>query len=302
MKFGLIGLGRMGANLAQNAAEKGHEIIAYNRTTQKADDLAQTQGITAAHTIEELFRNMTTPRIIWLMVPAGKPVDSMLEQISSYLEKEDIVVDGGNSFYKDSKRRAETLAGIGVKYLDIGVSGGISGARNGACMMAGGDKDAYQTIEPLITSVCVTEGCGYMGPSGAGHFIKMVHNGIEYGMMQALGEGYQLLDKAEYNFSYEDVSRVWANGSVIRGWLVELLQQQFSSDPQLTTIPSKVGQSGEGLWTLQEGLDHGVAMPAISSAIFKRFESQDESLFSTKVIQALRKGFGGHDANNHLPE
>ncbi len=302
MKFGLIGLGRMGANLARNAATNGHHIIAYNRTTQKADDLAKTDGITAAHTIEELFKNLETPRIIWLMVPAGKPIDSMLEQLSPSLEQGDIVIDGGNSFYKDSKHRAQTLAKKGVQYLDIGVSGGISGARDGACMMAGGDKEAYASVEPLIASVCVDGGYGYMGPSGAGHFVKMVHNGIEYGMMQALGEGYQLLDKSEFTFSYQDVSRVWANGSVIRGWLVELLEQQFSSDPTLETIPSKVGQSGEGLWTLQEALEKSVAMPAISSAIFKRFESQDESIFSTKVIQALRKGFGGHDANNHLPQ
>ncbi|MFW5746041.1 MAG: phosphogluconate dehydrogenase (NAD(+)-dependent, decarboxylating) [Nanoarchaeota archaeon] len=302
MKIGLIGMGRMGYNLGLNMVEKGHEVIVYNRTYEKAENFARKSGsATAAETIDEMVSLLPGPRVIWMMVPAGEAVDQIVAKIMPLLAEEDILIDGGNSFYKDSQKRAAKLSKDGIHLLDIGTSGGIEGARNGACMMVGGSRPAYERVQRLLADICVKDGCDYMGPSGAGHFVKMIHNGIEYGIMQAIGEGFEVLDRSQFSLNYESIAKVWAHGSVIRGWLMELTREAFAKDPGLESSPGVVGQSGEGLWTLQTALEEGVPIPAIQAAVNTRFRSnQSKETFSQKVIQAMRHQFGGHDTKTRL--
>lgn len=293
MKLGLIGLGRMGYNLALNLRDKNHEVVVYNRTLEKVKE-AEANGLTGAYSLEELVSKLEKPRIIWIMVPAGNPVDEMIEGLLPLLDKEDIIIDGGNSRYKDTLKRYTDLKAKGFNFVDVGTSGGIDGARNGACMMVGAEDNIFKVIEPFIKDACVENGYLHTGRNGSGHYVKMVHNGIEYGMLQSMAEGFEILEKGQFDLNYEKVARVWNNGSVIRGWLMELMENAFSKDPELSTIQGKVHSSGEGLWTVQEALEIGVPAHVLTSSLFVRYRSFQEDTFSGKVIAALRNEFGGH--------
>jgi 6-phosphogluconate dehydrogenase len=283
----------MGFNMALHLLERRHELVAFDLSAEAMVTMAA-HGAQSARSLPELAGMLKTPRLIWLMVPSGVPVDSTIAQLLPLLERGDILVDGGNSHYKDSERRAALLEDQGIHFLDVGTSGGLDGARHGACIMVGGDKSAYDVIEPLLSDLCVENGYGYMGRSGSGHFAKMVHNGIEYGMMQAMGEGFNLLDASGYNFDLEEVSRVWANGSVIRGWLMELMVQALQKDQKLGYLTGAIADSGEGRWTVEAALDHEVSIPVIAASLFTRYRSRSEGNLSDKIVAALRHEFGGH--------
>lgn len=293
MKFGLIGLGRMGFNLALNARDHGHQVVVYNRTPQKIDEAVK-EGLTGAYSIEELINKLEKKRVIWLMIPAGDAVDEMIERLLPLLNEEDIIIDGGNSFYKDTLRRYEYLKSRKINFADVGTSGGISGARNGACTMIGAEDEVFKYIEPLIKDISVEKGYLHTGRNGSGHFVKMIHNGIEYGMMQAIGEGFEILEKSQFDLDYKEVARVWNNGSVIRSWLMELVENAFLKDANLDNIKGVMYSSGEGLWTVQEALELRVPAPVIASSLFYRYRSEMEDTFSGKVVAALRNEFGGH--------
>jgi len=296
MKAGVIGLGKMGFNMTQHLLQCGHELIVYDLADEAVLALAE-KGAVAAGSVEELAGMLASPRLIWLMVPAGVPVDTTIERLVPLLEQGDIVVDGGNSHYVDSVKRAENLGGHGIHFLDAGTSGGLEGALNGACVMVGGDRGAYEFIAPLLKDLCVENGYGYMGSSGSGHFAKMVHNGIEYGMMQAMGEGFDLLASSSYDYDLHEVSKVWANGSVIRGWLMDLVVRAFQKDPALDTLSGRIADSGEGRWTVEAALEHEVAIPVIAASLFSRFRSRSDDNLSDRVVAALRHEFGGHSSS-----
>lgn len=293
MEIGLIGLGRMGFNLALNMRDKGHKVVAFNRTVEKVKE-AEKEGITGAYSIEELVNKLTGRKIIWLMVPAGNTVDDMVEKLVPLLNKRDIIIDGGNSNYKDTLRRYRELKEKEIDFVDVGTSGGIEGARNGACTMVGAEEDVFKHIEPLIKDISVEKGYLHTGKNGSGHFVKMVHNGIEYGMMQAMGEGFEILEKSQFDLNYKEVARVWNNGSVIRGWLMELAESAFRKDANLDGIKGIMYSSGEGLWTVQEALELKVPAPIITESLFMRYRSEQEDTFTGKVVAALRNEFGGH--------
>ncbi|AEM78524.1 MULTISPECIES: phosphogluconate dehydrogenase (NAD(+)-dependent, decarboxylating) [Thermoanaerobacter] len=293
MKVGLIGLGRMGFNLALNMRDHGHEVVAYNRSPEKIKE-AEKEGIKGAYTIEDLVKKLERRRIIWLMVPAGDPVDEMIEKLVPLLEEHDIIIDGGNSYYKDTLRRYEMLKEKEIDFVDVGTSGGIEGARHGACTMIGAEDEVFKYIEPLIRDISAENGYLHTGKNGSGHFAKMVHNGIEYGMMQAIGEGFEVLEKSQFDFDLKEVARVWSHGSVIRGWLMELMEKAFEKDPKLSGIKGVMHSSGEGLWTVEEALNLKVPVPVIAQSLFMRYRSEQEDTFAGKVVAALRNEFGGH--------
>jgi len=293
MKIGLVGLGKMGYNLALNMVDHNYSVSAFDINVSAIEEISS-KNVTGLYTLEDLVQDLPTPRVIWLMVPAGDVTENVLSELKRYITVGDIVIDGGNSHYKDSKRRAKDLEELGVHYLDVGTSGGVSGARNGACMMIGGEKEAFDTVEALFRDLCVQDGYTYAGESGSGHFLKMVHNGIEYGMMQSIAEGFELLEKSEYSFDNESVAKVWNNGSVIRSWLMELTQNAFSKDPNLEGIKGIMHSSGEGKWTLETALDLQTAMPVTALSLMMRYRSLEEDTFSGKVVASLRNEFGGH--------
>jgi len=295
MQIGIVGLGRMGMNMAKRLLQGGHSVVVYNRTIEKVE-MIEKQGAFGTRSIDELVGKLNTPRVIWLMLPAGKVVDTHIDLFSSKLSTGDILIDGGNSFYKDDLRRTEKLEAKGIHYLDAGVSGGIWGLKNGYCTMVGGRKEDFQHIEPILRTLAPEGGYLYCGPSGAGHFVKMVHNGIEYAMMEAYGEGFEILEKSPYSkyFNFKDISRLWNRGSVIRSWLLELMEMVFDKDPRLQSIQGYVEDSGEGRWTIQEAVEIGAYSTGIAHALFKRLASREKDLFSNKVLAALRREFGGH--------
>lgn len=293
MKIGLIGLGRMGYNLALNLKDKNHEVVVFNRTLAKVEE-AEKDGLIGAYSIKELVAKLEKPRIIWIMVPAGDPVDQMINNLLPHLDKGDIIIDGGNSNYKDTLRRYEELKAKGFNFVDVGTSGGISGARNGACMMVGAEDKVFKVIEPFIKDACVENGYLHTGANGSGHYVKMIHNGVEYGMLQAIAEGFEILEQSRFDLDFKEIARVWNNGSVIRGWLMELMENAFSKDPKLESIKGIIHSSGEGLWTVQEALEIGVPAHVIASSLFVRYRSFQDDTFSGKVIAALRNEFGGH--------
>ncbi|MDH4320000.1 MAG: decarboxylating 6-phosphogluconate dehydrogenase [Desulfobulbaceae bacterium] len=295
MKIGIIGLGRMGMNMARRLMQADHEVVACNRTADKTEMLAD-EGAIAAYSIAEVVEKLTPPRVVWLMLPAGAVIDEHLDRLGELLSPGDIIVEGGNTYYKDDIRRAATLAEKSIRYVDAGVSGGIWGLQVGYCLMAGGDKDTCTYLEPLFTSLAPPEGYLYCGPTGSGHFVKMVHNGIEYGMMQAYGEGFAILEASPYgkNLDFAKVSHLWNQGSVVRSWLLELLEGAFAKDQKLDRIRGYVEDSGEGRWTVLQAVESGVAAPVIALSLFKRFQSRDDNAFEDRVLAALRREFGGH--------
>lgn len=293
MQIGLIGLGKMGYNLALNMMDHKHEVVAFDLDKNSVKRLEEANA-TGAESIADLVSKLSTPRVVWLMVPHGKPVDNLIAQLVPLLDKGDIIIEGGNSHYKESLRHNEELSKHGIYFFDVGTSGGMDGARHGACYMIGGDAEVFKTIEPLFQDTAVPNGYVYTGRAGSGHYCKMVHNGIEYGMMTAIGEGFEVLQHSPFDFNFEEVARCWSNGSVIRGWLMELTEKAFHADPHLDDIKGVVHSSGEGKWTVEEALDLRVAAPVIAMSLLMRFRSEENDTFTGKVQAALRNQFGGH--------
>ena len=302
MQVGMIGLGRMGMNMARRLLRGGHEVAAYNRTPQKTREL-ELEGGLGAYSLEELRGQLVSPRVLWLMLPAGEIVDAHLSELRPLLSAGDIIVDGANSDYRDTVRRARTMSEAGLQFLDAGVSGGIWGLSEGYCLMLGGPEGAFRAVEPALKSLAPSDGYMYCGPSGAGHFTKMIHNGIEYGLMQAYGEGFALLKASPYGQSLDlaQLAHVWNHGSVVRSWLLELAEEVFAKDPDLAGLAAYVEDSGEGRWTVREAVDLGVSAPVITMSLMERFRSRDRNSFADRVLAALRHEFGGHqvtDAKN----
>ncbi len=293
MEIGLIGLGKMGFNLALNLHRNQFTVVAYDIMPEPGKQLAA-QGIKVADTIQSLAEQLPARKLIWLMVPSGPIVDETIALLKDHLRAGDIIIDGGNSHYKDSLRRAEELAARQIEYLDCGTSGGTSGALNGVCAMVGGRKEAFTYCEPVFRAIAVEGGYLHCGEPGSGHFAKMVHNGIEYGMMQAIAEGFELMERSEFSYQHEKVAELWNNGSVIRGWLMELTRNAFSKDEKLSSIKGIMHSSGEGRWMLETALEKSLATPVIALSLLMRYRSQQEDTFSGKIVAALRNEFGGH--------
>lgn len=296
MKIAMIGMGRMGMNMAKRLLRGEHEIVVYNRSPEKTEALVKEQGAIGAYSLSEIVEKLSRPRIVWIMLPAGQIVDDYIYQLADLLSPGDIIIDGGNTYYKDDIRRANFLVEKNMWYMDVGVSGGIWGLQIGYCMMIGGDQKTFQQLNPIFKTLAPKEGYLYCGPSGAGHFVKMVHNGIEYGMMQAYGEGFEILAASDYadGFNYADIAHLWNQGSVVRSWLLELAEDAFRKDEKLSGIKGYVEDSGEGRWTIQQALETGVPAQVITLSLMRRFRSRQKDSFSDRVLAALRREFGGH--------
>ncbi len=294
LKIGFVGLGRMGGNMVKRLLSKGHEIVAFAPHEESRREVEK-YGALGVSSLSELTRQLVSPRVVWMMVPSGQITEETTKTLTGLLEKGDLLIDGGNSFYKDSLRRAELLKTRGIAFLDVGTSGGIWGLEKGYCLMVGGEKDIYQRVEPLFQALAPENGYAYMGFHGAGHFVKMVHNGIEYAMLQAYGEGFEIMhSKKEYNLDLQKISHLWNHGSVVRSWLLELAENAFQKEPHLESIKGYVEDSGEGRWTVYEAIEQNVPAPGITLSLLERFRSRQEESFSAKVIAALRNEFGRH--------
>ncbi len=293
MELGMIGLGRMGANMTERLVRGGHRVISYDRSAEAIQRVVDIGGV-GAHSLADFVKQLTPPRVIWMMVPSGAPVDQTIEQLLPSLSKGDILIDGGNSNYKDSIRRAEKVSAHGMHFVDAGTSGGIWGLENGYCMMVGGEKEIVERLAPIFTTLAPANGYLHVGPNGAGHFVKMIHNGIEYGMLAAYGEGFELLKASQFDLDLAKISHLWNQGSVVRSWLLELAERAFDEDPKLSSIKGYVEDSGEGRWTVEEAIEKGVPAPVLMLSLFARFASRQEDSFSAKFVAALRNEFGGH--------
>ncbi|MEZ4826421.1 MAG: decarboxylating 6-phosphogluconate dehydrogenase [Bacteroidia bacterium] len=293
MKIGFIGLGKMGGNMVRRLLLDHHEVVAFSPVKAEVEAVAES-GALPAHSLEELTRQLPQRKIVWLMVPAGKPVDANIDALLPLLNPGDIIVDGGNSFWRDSVARSERVAASGKHYIDCGVSGGVWGLQNGYALMYGGDAEAAAYLEPIIRSLAPENGFHYCGKSGSGHLVKMVHNGIEYGMMQAYAEGFEIMKKSPFNLDLQAISHMWMHGSVVRSWLLELAGNALTDDPDLSAIKGYVSDSGEGRWTVQTAIDFDVPAHVITASLFTRFESRQEESFAMKMLAALRNQFGGH--------
>jgi len=295
MQLAMIGLGRMGGNMTERLLRKGHSMVAYDRTP---DVVAKYQkiGATGVNDLPAVISALSAPRVIWIMVPAGDPVDQTIAALVPSLSKGDVIIDGGNSNFHDSIRRGQELASSGIEFIDAGTSGGIWGLENGYCLMVGGSDAAVSHCEPIFRALAPDDGYAHVGPTGAGHYVKMVHNGIEYGMLQAYAEGYEILhaSKTFPSLDLEQIANVWQHGSVVRSWLNELAAAAFARDASLSAIKGWVADSGEGRWTVQEAIDLGVPAPVITLSLQARFRSRQTDSFGAKVIAALRNEFGGH--------
>jgi len=293
MELGFVGLGRMGLNMVQRLLQSGHRVAVYDRSPEAVQQAAGRGGAASA-SLRELVASLKPPRAIWIMVPAGAPVDAVLAELGPLLDRGDVVVDGGNSRYTDSVRRGAELAQRGIALLDAGTSGGIWGLSEGFCLMVGGDKAAFDRLEPIFAALAPTDGYLYAGTSGAGHYAKMIHNGIEYGMLQAYGEGFAILKASPYDFDLGALAHLWNHGSVVRSWLLELAERALGLEPDLSSVRAWVEDSGEGRWTVQEALDLDVPAPVLNLALLMRLRSREPDSFSDKLIAALRGEFGGH--------
>jgi 6-phosphogluconate dehydrogenase len=291
----MIGLGKMGGNMTERLLRNGHKVVAFDRSSEVVAKYAKL-GASPAADLKAVVGQLSAPRIVWIMVPAGKPVDDTIAELVPMLSKGDVIIDGGNSNFHDTMRRAKELEPRGISFIDSGTSGGIWGLENGYCLMVGGPDAAVKTCEPIFKALAPTDGYAHVGPSGAGHYVKMIHNGIEYGMLQAYAEGYEILH-ASKDFPKLDlhaIADVWQHGSVVRSWMNELAVDAFSKDPKLAGLKGYVADSGEGRWTVQEAIDLDVPAPVITLSLLMRFRSRQDDTFSGKVIAALRNEFGGH--------
>jgi 6-phosphogluconate dehydrogenase len=294
MDIGIWGMGRMGFNMARRLVDKGgHRIIAGNRSPGKVDEAVE-GGAEGAYTVEEFVEKMESPRVLWTMLPAGDVTDQMIERFIDLGAEGDIVVDGANSYFRDSIRRAKKVRNAGLRWLDAGVSGGVWGYEVGYCTMIGGDSDAFEHVEPAFKTLAPENGYAYLGDAGAGHFAKMVHNGVEYGMMQAYAEGFEVLQKSRYDYDLRAICSLWNQGSVVRSWLLELAERAFEKDANLDGIRGYVEDSGEGRWTVLEAIEEDVPVNVIAGSLFARFASRQDDAFAMKVLAALRGQFGGH--------
>ncbi len=298
MELGIVGLGRMGANIARRLSRAGHYVVAFNRTVEKAIELAKEEkNITAVKSIQELVKQLKPPRAVWVMVPSGAPTEEMIDDLLAIMQKGDVIIDGGNSYYKDTMRRAQKVSAAGLNFVDVGTSGGVWGVDEGYSMMVGGDKPTVDHLQPIFETLAPgpKKGWGHVGPHGAGHFVKMVHNGIEYGAMEAYAEGFEILRaKKEFNLDLHQVAEVWRYGSVIRSWLLDLTSSALEEDQNLTRIKGWVADSGEGRWTIGEAIDLDVPASVITLALFKRFASRQDESYAAKLLAAMRNKFGGH--------
>ncbi len=296
MELGMIGLGRMGGNMTERLIRGGHKIVGYARRHESVQRVVE-KGAEGAFSLEELVQKLTPPRAIWLMIPAGDPVDDTIQGLLPYLKAGDMIIDGGNSFYKDTLRRGAMLKEKGIHYVDVGTSGGIWGLTEGYSMMIGGEKKVVERLRPIFETLAPgpDKGWGHVGPSGSGHFVKMVHNGIEYGLMEAFAEGFAILKKKEeFNLDLYQVAEIWRHGSVIRSWLLDLSARALAEDPELRNVVPYVDESGEGRWTVFEAIEQEVPAPVITLALLQRARSRYEESFSDRLLAVMREQFGGH--------
>ncbi|HEY3328093.1 MAG TPA: decarboxylating 6-phosphogluconate dehydrogenase [Novimethylophilus sp.] len=295
MKIGMVGLGRMGGNMARRLRRAGIEVVGYSQDVTATQQIAMEEGMAAASSLVDVVARLDAPRTIWLMLPAGEPTQQAIEQLKGMLSSGDVLIEGGNSNYKDSQHRAAALKAVGVDYLDVGTSGGIWGLENGYALMVGGEKSAVSRIEPILKALAPDKGWLHCGPSGSGHFVKMIHNGIEYGMMKAYAEGFALMKgKVEFDMDLAAIAEMWRHGSVVRSWLLDLTATFLAKDQELKSIEPLVEDSGEGRWTVLESVEQGVPSPVMTMALMSRFASQGKGDFGNKMLAMMRKGFGGH--------
>ena len=297
MKLAMIGLGKMGANMATRLIQGGHEVVGYNLQTAVTDQLAQEVGLIPAYSLAEVVEKLEPPRTAWVMVPSGNPTESVVAELSQHFDAGDLVVDGGNSNYKDTIRRGKMLSDKGIAYVDVGTSGGVWGLKEGYSMMVGGSATAVAQLTPALKTLApgAETGWGHVGPSGAGHFVKMVHNGIEYGLMEAYAEGFEILKaKEDFDLDLHQVAEIWRFGSVVRSWLLDLTANALAEDANLSEIKGYVPDSGEGRWTVFEAIDLDVPAPVITHSLFARFASRQDESFAAKLLAAMRHQFGGH--------
>jgi 6-phosphogluconate dehydrogenase len=297
MELGMVGLGKMGGNMTVRLVRGGHKVVGYARNPAVVDVVVK-QGAAGATSLVDLVRQLAPPRILWLMIPSGDPVDQTLAQLKPLLAPGDLIVDGGNSYYRDSLRRAALVTGWGFRFVDVGTSGGIWGLQEGYSMMVGGDPVDVERIRPILETLAPgpTQGWGRMGPVGSGHFVKMVHNGIEYGLMQAYAEGFAVLQaKTEFALDLHQIAQVWRYGSVVRSWLLELTESALADNPTLKGIEPWVADSGEGRWTVTEAMDLNIPAPIITLALQQRLRSRESDPFTEKLLAMMRNKFGGHD-------
>jgi 6-phosphogluconate dehydrogenase len=297
LQIGMVGLGRMGANMARRLARGGAEVVGFDSDADARASFAASPGCSAVDDMEALIHALSAPRIVWLMVPAGEPTEETIAALAPRLASEDVIVDGGNAFYKDSVRRAVELASYGVRFVDCGVSGGIWGLEQGYALMFGGSPAAGRAIEPFVKLLAPAPDRGWLhcGPSGSGHFVKMIHNGIEYGMMQSIAEGLALMKgKAEFGLDVAAIAEMWRHGSVVRSWLLDLTAEFLREDAELADIAPLVADSGEGRWTVAEAVEQGIPAPVLSLALLMRFASQGKGEYADRVLAMMRNGFGGH--------
>lgn len=293
MKIGFIGLGKMGFNMVHRLLDHKHEVVVWDRSEEVVKKIEEL-GAIGAKSIEDLVAKLPARKVVWMMVPAGKPVDENLDLLLGMMGKDDIIIDGGNSYWRETQQRAEKAAQTGVQYMDCGTSGGVWGYQNGYCLMYGGAPEAAEYMEPVYQSLAPENGYVYCGPSGTGHMVKMVHNGIEYGMMQSYAEGFEILAKAPYGLDLGKIADAWQYGSVVRSWLLELAVIALREDPKLEELEDYVSDSGEGRWTVQTAIDFDVPAHVITASLYTRFQSRQEDSFAMKMLAALRNQFGGH--------
>ena len=294
MQIGMIGLGRMGGNMSRRLIQAGHEVVGYGRSTENLER-AKAAGVSTVTSATDLVKRLKRPRAVWLMIPHGKPTEDTVDLLLGSLATDDIIVDGGNSHFTDSARLAERCAAKGVHFLDVGVSGGVWGLEIGYCLMIGGPRSAFERLEPVFQALAPKDGYAYLGASGAGHFVKMVHNAIEYAMLQALGEGFECLQRSEYGIDLARVAALWQQGSVVRSWLLDLLTRALREEGNgLEHIAGYVEDSGMGRWSIAYAVEHAIPIPVITQSLYERFASRQPERFSAKVIAALRNQFGGH--------
>jgi 6-phosphogluconate dehydrogenase len=294
MRLGMIGLGRMGGNMTRRLLGAKHEVVAFDRSADAVKELAGL-GAVGATSLTDVCAKLSAPRVVWIMVPSGKPVDDTIAALVPQLAKGDIIIDGGNSNFHDTMRRGADLKAKGIEFIDAGTSGGVWGLENGYCLMVGGDDNAVGVCEPIFRTLAPTDGYAHVGPTGSGHYVKMVHNGIEYGMLQAYAEGFEILHASKsFDIDLHQVAAVWNHGSVVRSWINELAESAFSHDPSLKDLRGYVDDSGEGRWTVQEAIDLDVPAPVITLSLLTRLRSRQAESFGAKVIAALRHEFGGH--------
>ncbi len=299
MELGIIGLGKMGANIARRLSLADHHVVAFNRTVEKAIELAKEEkNVTAEKSIQELVKQLKPPRAVWVMVPSGVPTEEVIDDLLAIMQKGDVIIDGGNSYYKDTVRRATKITSKGLEFVDVGTSGGVWGLKEGYCMMVGGKKEIVDWLRPILETLAPgpNKGWGRVGESGAGHFVKMIHNGIEYGMMEAIAEGFDVMrSKKNFNLNLHNIAEIWRYGSVIRSWLLDLTSATLSEDQELSHIKGWVADSGEGRWTVAEGIDNAVPMPVITLALQMRFASRIDDSYAARLLAAMRNQFGGHE-------